>query len=142
MMRQRPIYLSVSLYLCFSLSLAAPLCTRGFVFSSSCLVQVRVCGSVPRPPQEREEEEEKGSLFFFLSLLFFAFNSRDSYNHLMNWLADARSLARADISIIAVGKANNQTNTRQTFRSLPSLLVLPGRPLPFFFFSLPSPSRG
>lgn len=48
-------------------------------------------------------------LSFFLScssclcVFFFAF-SRDSYNHLMNWLADARSLARADISIIAVGK--------------------------------------
>lgn len=30
--------------------------------------------------------------------------SRESYNHLINWLADARSLARADISIAIVGQ--------------------------------------
>lgn len=29
--------------------------------------------------------------------------NRDSYQHLQNWLTDARTLARADISIIAVG---------------------------------------
>ncbi|CBZ53185.1 putative Ras family domain-containing protein [Neospora caninum Liverpool] len=37
------------------------------------------------------------------ALLVYDISNRDSYNHLMNWLADARSLARADISIIAVG---------------------------------------
>ena len=29
--------------------------------------------------------------------------SRESYNHILNWLVDARTLARPDISIILVG---------------------------------------
>ena len=29
--------------------------------------------------------------------------SRESYNHVLNWLVDARSLARADISIVLAG---------------------------------------
>lgn len=37
------------------------------------------------------------------ALIVYDVTNRDSYNHLINWLADARTLARADISIIAVG---------------------------------------
>jgi len=37
------------------------------------------------------------------ALIVYDITNRDSYNHLTNWLADARTLARADISIIAVG---------------------------------------
>merc|ERR1712019_130236 len=37
------------------------------------------------------------------ALIVYDITNRDSYNHLINWLADARTLARADISIIAVG---------------------------------------
>eukprot|EP00930_Biecheleria_cincta_P072882 TRINITY_DN60223_c0_g1_i1.p1 TRINITY_DN60223_c0_g1~~TRINITY_DN60223_c0_g1_i1.p1 ORF type:complete len:214 (+),score=37.68 TRINITY_DN60223_c0_g1_i1:55-696(+) len=37
------------------------------------------------------------------ALIVYDITSRESYNHLVNWLADARTLARADISIISVG---------------------------------------
>lgn len=37
------------------------------------------------------------------ALIVYDITARDSYSHLINWLADARTLARADISIIAVG---------------------------------------
>uniref|UniRef100_A0A0G4I3K2 Uncharacterized protein n=1 Tax=Chromera velia CCMP2878 TaxID=1169474 RepID=A0A0G4I3K2_9ALVE len=37
------------------------------------------------------------------AVIVYDISNRDSYNHLVNWLADARTLARADISIIAVG---------------------------------------
>merc|ERR1712176_664084 len=37
------------------------------------------------------------------ALIVYDTTNRDSYNHLINWLADARTLARADISIITVG---------------------------------------
>merc|ERR1712190_586672 len=37
------------------------------------------------------------------ALIVYDIANRDSYNHLLNWLADARTLARADISIITVG---------------------------------------
>eukprot|EP00414_Alexandrium_minutum_P003812 CAMPEP_0113820718 /NCGR_PEP_ID=MMETSP0328-20130328/1380_1 /TAXON_ID=39455 /ORGANISM="Alexandrium minutum" /LENGTH=236 /DNA_ID=CAMNT_0000788653 /DNA_START=117 /DNA_END=825 /DNA_ORIENTATION=+ /assembly_acc=CAM_ASM_000350 len=37
------------------------------------------------------------------ALIVYDITNRDSYNHLINWLADARTLARADISIITVG---------------------------------------
>eukprot|EP00444_Apocalathium_aciculiferum_P028525 CAMPEP_0183442580 /NCGR_PEP_ID=MMETSP0370-20130417/88719_1 /TAXON_ID=268820 /ORGANISM="Peridinium aciculiferum, Strain PAER-2" /LENGTH=242 /DNA_ID=CAMNT_0025632259 /DNA_START=102 /DNA_END=829 /DNA_ORIENTATION=+ len=37
------------------------------------------------------------------ALIVYDITNRDSYNHLINWLADARTLARADISIISVG---------------------------------------
>jgi Ras-related protein Rab-4B len=30
-------------------------------------------------------------------------HSRESYNHVLNWLVDARTLARSDISIVLVG---------------------------------------
>mmetsp|Transcript_114910 Transcript_114910/g.199128 ORF Transcript_114910/g.199128 Transcript_114910/m.199128 type:complete len:215 (-) Transcript_114910:69-713(-) len=37
------------------------------------------------------------------ALIVYDITNRDSYNHLINWLADARTLARPDISIIAAG---------------------------------------
>merc|ERR1712007_101269 len=37
------------------------------------------------------------------ALIVYDITDRDSYSHLINWLADARTLARADISIIVVG---------------------------------------
>eukprot|EP00919_Chromeraceae_sp_WS-2016_P059246 GHVR01140778.1.p1 GENE.GHVR01140778.1~~GHVR01140778.1.p1 ORF type:complete len:216 (+),score=50.98 GHVR01140778.1:111-758(+) len=37
------------------------------------------------------------------ALIVYDISNRDTYNHLINWLGDARTLARADISIIAVG---------------------------------------
>lgn len=37
------------------------------------------------------------------ALIVYDVTMRDSYSHIVNWLADARTLARADISIIAVG---------------------------------------
>mmetsp|Transcript_99635 Transcript_99635/g.179832 ORF Transcript_99635/g.179832 Transcript_99635/m.179832 type:complete len:216 (+) Transcript_99635:66-713(+) len=37
------------------------------------------------------------------ALIIYDITNRDSYSHLINWLADARTLARADISIITVG---------------------------------------
>merc|ERR1712176_1508491 len=37
------------------------------------------------------------------ALIVYDTTNRDSYNHLINWLADAKTLARADISIIVIG---------------------------------------
>jgi len=37
------------------------------------------------------------------ALIAYDITNRESYNHLMHWLADARTLARADISIITIG---------------------------------------
>jgi len=37
------------------------------------------------------------------ALIAYDITNRESYNHLLHWLADARTLARADISIINVG---------------------------------------
>merc|ERR1711972_996857 len=37
------------------------------------------------------------------ALIVYDITNRDSYNHLINWLADARTLARPDISIISAG---------------------------------------
>eukprot|EP00743_Colponemidia_sp_Colp-15_P001733 GILK01001893.1.p1 GENE.GILK01001893.1~~GILK01001893.1.p1 ORF type:complete len:219 (-),score=21.88 GILK01001893.1:165-788(-) len=37
------------------------------------------------------------------ALIVYDTTSRETYNHLVNWLADARTLARPDISIVAVG---------------------------------------
>lgn len=37
------------------------------------------------------------------ALIVYDITNRESYNHIINWLADARTLARADISIITVG---------------------------------------
>eukprot|EP00397_Hematodinium_sp_SG-2012_P044791 GEMP01050104.1.p1 GENE.GEMP01050104.1~~GEMP01050104.1.p1 ORF type:complete len:213 (+),score=31.70 GEMP01050104.1:67-705(+) len=37
------------------------------------------------------------------AIIAYDITHRDSYNHVVHWLADARTLARADISIITVG---------------------------------------
>jgi len=37
------------------------------------------------------------------AIITYDITNRETYNHLVNWLADARTLARADISIVAVG---------------------------------------
>lgn len=47
------------------------------------------------------------------ALIVYDITSRDTYNHLINWLADARTLARADISIIAVGNKTDMKDKRQ-----------------------------
>jgi len=46
------------------------------------------------------------------ALIVYDITNRDSYNHLINWLADARTLARADISIITVGNKVDQKDKR------------------------------
>ena len=40
------------------------------------------------------------------------FCSRESYNHVLNWLVDARSLARADISIVLAGNKCDMKDNR------------------------------
>merc|ERR1712224_910673 len=50
------------------------------------------------------------------ALIAYDITNRESYNHLVNWLADARTLARADISIIAVGnKCDLKDHRKVTF---------------------------
>lgn len=39
--------------------------------------------------------------------------SRDSYNHLVSWLADARLLARPDITVIVVGNKSDKKTERE-----------------------------
>jgi len=46
------------------------------------------------------------------ALIVYDITNRDSYNHLINWLADARTLARADISIITVGNKCDMKDKR------------------------------
>jgi len=46
------------------------------------------------------------------ALVVYDLTSRDTFQHLTNWLADARTLARADISIIAVGNKCDMKDRR------------------------------
>ncbi|CAD7930249.1 unnamed protein product [Amoebophrya sp. A25] len=46
------------------------------------------------------------------ALIVYDITNRETYQHLMNWLADARTLARADISIIAVGNKCDMKDRR------------------------------
>lgn len=46
------------------------------------------------------------------ALIVYDITNRETYQHLMNWLADARTLARADISIIAVGNKCDMRDRR------------------------------
>jgi len=46
------------------------------------------------------------------ALIVYDITNQDSYNHLINWLADARTLARADISIITVGNKCDMKDKR------------------------------
>jgi GTPase SAR1 family protein len=41
------------------------------------------------------------------------FYSRDSFNHVSSWLADARSLANPDIVIVLVGNKTDRESERQ-----------------------------
>jgi GTPase SAR1 family protein len=42
-----------------------------------------------------------------------SFGSRESYNHVSSWLADARSLANPDIVIILVGNKKDKEKERE-----------------------------
>merc|ERR1712194_912755 len=46
------------------------------------------------------------------ALIVYDITSRETYQHVMNWLSDARTLARADISIIAVGNKCDMKDRR------------------------------
>mmetsp|Transcript_123512 Transcript_123512/g.335410 ORF Transcript_123512/g.335410 Transcript_123512/m.335410 type:complete len:216 (-) Transcript_123512:279-926(-) len=46
------------------------------------------------------------------ALIVYDITNRDSYNHLVNWLQDARTLARADTSIITVGNKCDMKDKR------------------------------
>ncbi|KAL7066424.1 hypothetical protein ACR3K2_31380 [Cryptosporidium serpentis] len=47
------------------------------------------------------------------ALIVYDITNRETYNHLVNWLADARTLARVDISIIGVGNKLDLKDKRQ-----------------------------
>eukprot|EP00744_Colponema_vietnamica_P014992 GILI01020999.1.p1 GENE.GILI01020999.1~~GILI01020999.1.p1 ORF type:complete len:212 (+),score=17.23 GILI01020999.1:115-750(+) len=47
------------------------------------------------------------------ALIVYDMTSKDTYNHLVHWLADARTLARPDISIIAVGNKCDLKDSRE-----------------------------
>ncbi|EEA05488.1 uncharacterized protein CMU_024940 [Cryptosporidium muris RN66] len=47
------------------------------------------------------------------ALIVYDITNRETYNHLVNWLADARTLARVDISIIGVGNKVDLKDKRQ-----------------------------
>lgn len=47
------------------------------------------------------------------ALIVYDVTNRDTYSHLVNWLADARTLARADISVTAVGNKVDLKDERQ-----------------------------
>jgi GTPase SAR1 family protein len=48
-----------------------------------------------------------------LTLRALSFGSRESYNHVSSWLADARSLANPDIVIILVGNKKDKEKERE-----------------------------
>ena len=47
------------------------------------------------------------------ALIFYSINERSTYEHLPSWLADARSLARPDISIVMTGNKSDLKDERQ-----------------------------
>jgi len=47
------------------------------------------------------------------ALIVYDIANRDTYDHLINWLADTRTLAKADTSIIAVGNKIDLKDKRQ-----------------------------
>jgi len=49
------------------------------------------------------------AVFFSVAALF----SRDTYNHLVSWLTDARTLARPDISVVVVGNKCDKKSGRE-----------------------------
>lgn len=52
-------------------------------------------------------------LFPSALLLILIIISRDSYNHLISWLADARQLARPDITVVVVGNQMDRKDERE-----------------------------
>lgn len=46
-------------------------------------------------------------------LLVYDITSRDSYNHLSNWLADARELAMPEIQVVLVGNKSDLSTMRE-----------------------------
>jgi len=46
-------------------------------------------------------------------LLVYDIASRESYNHLVGWLNDARSLARPDITVVVVGNKSDRGKARE-----------------------------
>eukprot|EP01006_Ploeotia_vitrea_P045837 TRINITY_DN66973_c5_g2_i1.p1 TRINITY_DN66973_c5_g2~~TRINITY_DN66973_c5_g2_i1.p1 ORF type:complete len:163 (-),score=67.78 TRINITY_DN66973_c5_g2_i1:59-547(-) len=46
-------------------------------------------------------------------LLVYDITSRDTYNHLVSWLTDARTLARSDITVIVVGNKSDKKAARE-----------------------------
>jgi Ras-related protein Rab-4B len=46
-------------------------------------------------------------------LLVYDITSRDTYSHLVSWLTDARTLARQDISVVAVGNKYDKKGSRE-----------------------------
>jgi len=46
-------------------------------------------------------------------LLVYDITSRDTYNHLVSWLADARTLARPDITVVVVGNKCDKKSGRE-----------------------------
>jgi Ras-related protein Rab-4B len=47
------------------------------------------------------------------ALIFYDITNRDTFEHLANWLSDARTLARPDISIVATGNKSDLKEERQ-----------------------------
>lgn len=41
------------------------------------------------------------------------FSSRNSYNHLVSWLADARAMAHSDITVVMVGNKCDRDQERE-----------------------------
>lgn len=46
-------------------------------------------------------------------LLVYDVTSRETYNHLVSWLADARLLARPDITVVVVGNQMDRKDERE-----------------------------
>jgi len=47
-----------------------------------------------------------------MELMMFNINSRESFNHVSSWLADARSLASPDVVIVLVGNKLDKESER------------------------------
>lgn len=54
-------------------------------------------------------------IFFFFCFILFTYGkfSRESFNHVSTWLADARSLASPDIVIVLVGNKVDKDDERE-----------------------------
>ncbi len=52
-------------------------------------------------------------VLWFVCLLVYDVTSRDTYNHLLSWLTDARMLARPDITVVVVGNQMDRKDERE-----------------------------